>query len=363
MKICFLTHNVDIKNGTGRLTFEFIAQLKKALPQAGVLILTTVGSSYEGERVILYPNKIKLLVSLPKLRKIFERYDIIHAFDGWPYGVISALAHLGLKNKLVITAIGSGSLQPLYRWPTGILKWAYRQANALVAISSYTAREIKKKAPIVNIKVIPLGINCEYFFVQGNDEKHLEDIKTFQPYLLSVGRLKPRKGYHVSLRVFAALTAQHPTLRYVIIGSGRGGYYSELQKIIAELGIANKVLFKENVSDEELAFWYRQAELFMLLPQNINYDVEGFGLVFLEAAAFGLPVIGAADSGAEDAVWDGQNGFLVKPTNIAAAAARVQEILNNQELRQKLSVNSMLFAKKMSWGHTIDSYLKLYQSL
>ena len=363
MKICFLTHNVDIKNGTGRLTFEFIAQLKNTLPQAGALILTTVGSSYEGERVILYPNKIKLLLSLRKLRKIFQRYDIIHAFDGWPYGVMAALAHIGLRNKLVITVIGSGSLQPLYQWQAGILKWAYRQANALVAISSYTAREIKKKASMLNIKVIPLGINYEYFSVQGNDERHLEDIKTFQPYLLSVGRLKPRKGYHISLRVFAALTAQHPTLRYVIIGSGRGVYYSELQKIIAELGIANKVLFKKNVSDEELACWYRQAELFMLLPQNINYDVEGFGLVFLEAAAFGLPVIGASDSGAEDAIWNGQNGFLLKPDNIDAAVARVHEILSNPEVRQKLSVNSLSFAKKMSWGHTIDSYLKLYQSL
>ena len=136
-----------------------------------------------------------------------------------------------------------------------------------------------------------------------------------------------------------------------------------MQKIIAELGIVDKVLFKENISDEELVCWYQQAELFMLLPQNIKYDVEGFGLVFLEAAAFGLPVIGAADSGAEDAIWNGRNGFLVNPADITAAATRAREILSNQDLRQKLSANSILFAKKMSWEHTINNYLTIYQSL
>jgi len=368
MKICFLTHNVDSKNGGGRFSLEFIQHLQASELAPEIVLLTTAASGYQGEQPILCPNKIKLFLSLPKLRKIFKQCDIAHAFDGWPYGVVAALAHFGLKNKLIITAVGTGSLQPLHNWRAPVLRWAYRQANTLVAISSYTAREIKQQVSKVDIKIVPLGINFEYF--ASMEYKYLSSVlkldltKNYQLYILSVGRLKPRKGYDVSLRVFARLAADYPDLRYVIIGSGLGGdYHRRLQQLAVELRIADEVIFKENVSDDELAAWYRQAELFLLLPQNVNYDVEGFGLVFLEAAAFGLPVIGASNSGAEDAIWDGQNGFLVKPDDVSAVTARAEEILDNRTLRQKFSANSLIFAKKMSWEHTISEYVELYKTL
>ena len=145
MDICFLTHNLDIKNGGGRLSYELISGLQKTSPDVKIKVLTTIFSGYEYEEAILYPNKIKLFFSLLKVRKILKHYNIIHAFDGMPYGVIASLALVGLRNKLIVTAVGSGSLQPLYSKYAFLIKWAYRQADKLIAISSYTANEIKIK--------------------------------------------------------------------------------------------------------------------------------------------------------------------------------------------------------------------------
>lgn len=364
MRICYLMHNLDSKNGGGRLGGEFIAQVRKEYPAAEVSLLTTVASGATNEAAILYPDKIRLLFSLPALRRRLKQYDIIHAFDGSPYGIIAALAHWRLKNKFIITAVGSGSLQPLHTWwLRPLMKWAYRQADAVTAISSYTAREVHAFIPETAVQAIPLGIRSEYFTDQGTTAAVRAAARTLRPYILSVGRVKPRKGYDISLRVFAALKQQLPQLQYVIVGNGRGSYYRELQALADRLDVSGSLIFKEGIDDEELACLYREAELFLLLPQNVGYDVEGFGLVFLEAAAFGLPVIGTRDSGAEDAVWDGHNGFLVPPQDVTAAVARAREILHTEELRSKLQANSLRFAKKMSWQRAVSPYLALYQNL
>ena len=106
---------------------------------------------------------------------------------------------------------------------------------------------------------------------------------------------------------------------------------------------------------------YRNAELFMLLPVNDRGDVEGFGFVFLEAAAAGLPVIGTLDSGAEDAVLERGNGFLVQPRDSGSAASAAAHILGNVAMKKKFSAASLEFAKKMNWERVISRYSAVYK--
>lgn len=365
MKICILTHNLDVKNGGGRFSYELITKLKKLDKDLEIKVLTAVNSGHKLEKTILYPNKIKLFFSLLKIRKVIKQYDIIHALDGWPYGVIAVLASIGLSKKIIITAVGSGSIQPLYSfWTSPILKWSYHCADKLTTISSYTAREVIKKVSDLKIKAIPLGIDYNYFLDKIQQiNKNNQEINNIKPYILSVGKIKPRKGYHISLEVFAKVSQQISDLRYVIVGSGKGEYFEKLRKIINDLEIDKKVIFQQNISDYELASFYQGAELFLLLPQNIDYDVEGFGLVYLEAAAFGLPVVGGLNSGAEDAIMDKQNGFLVDAKNINETADLIIKILNDQKLREKLGEESIKFAKKMNWQEVARQYLNIYKTL
>lgn len=348
MKICFLNHDLSDKTGAGRFGLSLLNAMKKMVLDIQYRILTHDN--------FLPKNKFCLILALPKIRRIFQKYDVIHALDGWPYGVIAAIASLGLKKKVIITAIGTGAVQPLYQpFKKWLMKWAYRKANIVTAVSNNTKREIQKFLPDLKIEVINHGVNFDKFQVSSFKFQEIEKLK---PYILSVGVLKKRKGYEYSLSAFAEIALKFPDLKYVIVGDG-----PERDKLNVQcqmLNIADKVVFLKNLSETELVTLYKNAELFILLSQDVNKDIEGFGLVFLEAAAAGLPVIASKGTSAEDAVLDDQNGFLVSPQNYQAAAAAMETILNNADLKKSFAAASLNFAQKMSWDAAAQKYLGLY---
>lgn len=367
MKICFLLYNLNVKNGGGRFAYEFIENLRKSRPDIKIMILSTDGSGYDLERVIIPKRKIKALFLLWHFRRILKDYDIIHAFDAMPYGAIAALSCLGLDKKIIITPVGSGSIKPLYNWWRLILlKWIFSRVNKIVSISSYTTKEMKKKLKDFPIETLPLATNYDAFIKNANnfsDKDAVFEILGSKPYILSVGGVKPRKGYMDSVRVFARVAKVMPDLSYVIVGIQRGSYYQQLLKLIKSLGIEDRVIFKKDISDEHLALYYQEAELFILLSQNIEFDVEGFGLVFLEAAIFGLPVIGTSNSGAEDAILDGKNGYLVNPQNTQLIGDLIIKILENKEIKTNFGLVSKQLAKNRNWDKFTNEYIKIYELL
>ncbi|MFH0804153.1 MAG: glycosyltransferase family 4 protein [Candidatus Zambryskibacteria bacterium] len=359
MKVCYLIHDINPVNGGGRLVFELVKNLDKDIVTE-IKFLTQINSSNNAEETIL-PNSIAgLIFSLPKIRNALKKYDIIHAFDVFPYGIITAIALIGLKKKFIITVVGSGSVKPLHSfWRLWFSEWALKKADKIISISSYTAEEIEKKVSDVEIDIINPGVDYDYFNNLPKDNSFTDT----RPYILSVGAIKSRKGYEISLRVFAEINASLPQLKYIIVGAGRDKYFEKLKNLIKELHIEEKVVFKKDISREELVSLYKGAELFLLLSQNDNYDVEGFGLVFLEAAACGLPVIGSTNCGAEDAIWNGGNGFLVDPKNISKAKKYALIILKNFEMKYKFKDKSLEFARKMSWQNAAQKYLNIYKEL
>lgn len=361
MKICFVTNNLKIKNGGGRFSLELIEQVRQNIGDANIKVLTAVASSYPWETAILAGGKIKVLPRIFKIRKILRAYDIIHIMDVFPYGMIVGLAAWGLKKKIIITAVGSGSIQPLHKQWSFLAKHIYNRADIVTAISHYTAAEIKKKMPTLDISVINPGINYNHFIQLKN--KSLEPKNLYGDYILSVGRIKPRKGYEYSLKVFAKIALALPQLKYIIVGSERGEYFSRLQSLIGQLGLGDKVIFKEGIADQELVNLYVNAKIFILLSQNVNYDVEGFGLVFVEAAALGVPTIGSKYCGAEDAIANNKNGWLVEPQNIDQIAGKLLELLNNQEVYNNFRKSSLEFAQNFDWPIIIKKYLKIYELL
>ena len=366
MRICYLTHNVDPGTGCGKFSRKLIEGVKKENPDWEITILSTkkVGD-LEGEIPLIFANKYKLFFNLGEIHSVIKKCDLIHALDGFPYGIIAALANIGLNKKLIITGIGTAAIRPLYH-PiySKPLKWAYRKADRVITISHYTAREINKIIPDLKIKVINHGVDFEEFSKKESEEipREIEDKK---PYILSVGAFKKRKGYHISLPAFAQVLQRIPDLNYVIVGDPkkRSDYFSEIKKIMKDLGIKNKVFIFSNINREFLRQLYNNAELFCLTSQDVGKDVEGFGLVFLEAASSGLPVIGSMNTGAEDAILDMENGFLVKQNNIEKIAESILIILNDKDLKDKFSKKSINFAKLLSWEDKIGRYIKIYKNL
>lgn len=354
MKILYLVHSLDSSNGWGRFSKEFISRMIKVGVKAE--ILTEVGSKFPGEKVILRRSWSALLACL-KVRQYFKKADIdlVHSFEGNPYAIIAYLAGFGLNKKNIITTTGAYSVQPLYRpFTRTVLKRAYSRAKKILCISRYIEKEIKRKVNLNNTEVITLGVDFKKF--SGNRKTGSE------PFILGVGNLGFRKGYHVSIPAFAEIAKRIPGIKYYIAGKINKELLNEYQRIIEKYKLQNRIIFLGSLNDEELRELYLSAELFILTSVNIEHHFEGFGLVFLEAASAGLPVIGTYDNGIADAVLENKNGFLVPQNNVKATAQAMLKILTNPDLKNRFSKASIEWAKENSWDNVIKKYIKVYEN-
>ncbi|MFA6603516.1 MAG: glycosyltransferase family 4 protein [Patescibacteria group bacterium] len=152
--------------------------------------------------------------------------------------------------------------------------------------------------------------------------------------LISVGRLVKRKGFDTAIKAVAELKRSGRQVRLVIVGDGPEK--PTLQALSVELDAADRVVFTGIVSDEELAELYAAAHAFMLLPRSLGPDIEGFGIVYLEANLFGLPAIASRTAGVPDAVLDGETGLLVEPDDHSGAAYAVGRLMDDPGLRRRL---------------------------
>jgi glycosyltransferase involved in cell wall biosynthesis len=365
MKIVYLTDNVDHKNGGGRFSSELIRQMKLAMPEIEQIVVVKSAADPTADQMVIGRGMWGFFRNFFRLRAMVREADYIHAFDGMPYGLMAALVAFGLPTKIIITFVGSGSIQPLQS-PVGrsLLSWVYRRAHKVIAISSYTASEVLKRLPGLAIEVIVPGINGAYFEALRQELSADSPVTAgLKPYILTVGKLKPRKGYLQSLAVFARLHQIMPDLHYVIVGQGDGAYRQAMLDYIDQHNLASAVTVLQHIEDRDLAQLYAQAELFLLLPQNIDFDIEGFGLVYVEAACFGLPVIGSDHSGAVDALRHEFNGYLVDPTDTEEAVSRAVAILRDPILRQQLSQHSLEFSHELDWQQIRQRYVEVYTAL
>lgn len=351
MKIAYLTSTLNPHTGAGVFSNHMIDGVRIALPQSSFTIMTSED--------VLVADKLGLLLRMPKIVGLLAKVDVIHALDGFPYGVIAAIANFFLGKPLIITAIGTGAIQKLsHKFYGPLLRWAYRQATIITVPSSFIAKELSKALPGKDVKIINHGVDLNRW-----KKVSLEVPRGIvEPYILSVGAIKRRKGYHISLRVFARVWRKHSNLSYVIVGKTTQSpeYFSQLQAIMKEEGITNQVHFVSGLSENELGGLYKHAKVFLLLPQNIEGDVEGFGLVFLEAALSLLPVVSSRGTSAEDAVRDNESGVLVQPEDVVAAATTVERFVSDESFRSKFAEASRKFADNMSWQNQIEKYVQIY---
>ncbi|MGH9184181.1 MAG: glycosyltransferase [Acidimicrobiales bacterium] len=180
------------------------------------------------------------------------------------------------------------------------------------------------------------------------------------PVLLFVGRIQPLKGLDVAVATLAALG--HPAAELVAVGgpSGRDGE-SELVRVRAmvhELGLAGRVRFVAPQPHHLLSTWYRAADV-VLVPSRS----ESFGLVALEAAACGTPVVAAAVGGLRTIVRHGHTGFLVEGRRPEAYAAYVAELVSNPRLARQMGASAADRARRYTWSTAAARLRRLYGDL
>lgn len=150
------------------------------------------------------------------------------------------------------------------------------------------------------------------------------------PIVLSVGRLVRRKGHDDLIRALPAVHEIHPSTQLLLVGEGRDR--GRLEALAAEMGVAEWVRFAGFLVPDDLEAAYRLADLFALpCREEEKGDTEGFGLVFIEAGARALPVIGGRTAGVVEAIEDRQTGVLVEPRDVDALSAAVIDLLADDE--------------------------------
>lgn len=222
------------------------------------------------------------------------------------------------------------------------LGWVLRNARHVVAAGGYPAKEGEHAAGrALPVTVVPPGVDTERFVPLGEADR-LEARRHFgipdgAELLVGISRLVPRKGFDTAIRAAALLRTSRPDLVLAIAGGGRDR--DRLEQLAAQ--VKAPVRFLGRVSNEDLPRLYGCADVYTMLCRNrwAGLEQEGFGIVFLEAAACGVPQVAGDSGGAAEAVEDGVTGLVVRtPDDPRAVAAAFEQLLDDPALRARMSV-------------------------
>ena len=267
-------------------------------------------------------GKGKYLRSLLAHRNEFESADLILC------GHINLLpAAWALKRRfgapIILFIYGVDAWQPVGGFP---VMSALRSVDAIVSISRITLDRFLSWAPVSPARcgILPNAVHLECY---GTGLKDADLVRKYRlegkRVLMTVGRIVSKergKGFDEVLDVLPRLTTEYPDVVYMVVGEGEG--LPRLRRRAAQLGVEKQVIFTDYVPEEQKTEHYRLADVYVMPSRG-----EGFGFVFLEAMACGIPVVASTRDGSREAVRDGELGLLVDPDSPEQIAAAIRKAL------------------------------------
>jgi len=235
---------------------------------------------------------------------------------------------------------------------------ALKLADKIISVSQFTSGILQEKYAISEDKIVVSSNGVDLNVFSGDvDEKvckRLNFPKT--PIVFSCGRLVERKGFDKLIESWPIVLEKVPDATLLI--GGVGDFSKWLITRTQELGVEQSVKFIGCVPDTELASIYGLSDVFVMPNRTMkNGDTEGFGLVFLEAAAMGTPSIAGRAGGAVEAVIDGETGLLVDSKSPLDIANNIIKILENKDLRKGLGRKALVYAKRQGWDKKVHTFL------
>lgn len=279
------------------------------------------------------------------------RFAAIHAGRALPEGLVAWLVARLSGRPVAIYAHG----EELTSWGRGnkfkAMRFALRHADRVVANSDFTRQVLLEMGVAAErIMLINPGVDVDRFR-PGLPYRDLRDGLGLPPearLLLSVGRLSRRKGFDTVIRCLPELLGAGYDVNYAIVGIGEDRAY--LENTAIEAGVRDRVHLLGHVPMDDLPRWYNACELFVLVNRDIDGDTEGFGLVFLEAAACAKPALAGTAGGTGAAVLDGVSGLRVDGDDQAAVAAVIGRLLGDARLSASFAANGLSRVRsELSW--------------
>jgi phosphatidylinositol alpha-1,6-mannosyltransferase len=350
----------------------------KALVELGYPVTVFTRRHPQGE--IELPG-VEICPSL-KLRRALDREILASPqIDAW-HAMNAAYAWIALETAkpVVVSVHGNDFLHayypltapalyrfgPLWRWegPLRRLERAWRghttaklrlwlpKARAILTNSVYTEKVLLRKIPACQGKTVAAKVGVDPFFFElplARAERHTP------VRLITVARLsEPRKNVHLVLHALSTLKAHD--FHYTIVGDGP--LRQELERLAIALGLEGRVSFTGSLGRTELRALLAGSDLMILTAAVLPTSHEGFGLVYLEAAACGVPSLAARLGGAAEAVAEGESGFFIETPNTEAIAAALSAFLQGKRRFSRTCCRE--FAKRFTWEQVVKKALAFY---
>lgn len=362
MRVGIITAEIEQTNGWAQVSHSLIG----ALRDIGLTLRVVGAEGTAGADAALLPKLAtsergvlpRQLLALSAVRRELKDCEVVHTLvePFAPLGVMAAA-----RRPHLLTVHGTFAALPLMRrWPVGALyRWAFDRSVS-GCVSRYTQSVLAKAAPDAKSVVINNAVDAAGLAASA---AAVEPFPKTGPVVLFVGGVKRRKGALELAQAMASVREQIPGVLCVIAGShsGEPAYVAQIRAEIDRLGLPDTVRLTGRIDHHDLMRWYRTADLFVVPSMNDGWRFEGFGLVHLEAAAFGLPAIGTRECGAADAIDDDETGLLVSQGNIAAELpAAILRILGDDALRTQMGAAAKAKAERMTWTAVAEQYATLY---
>lgn len=352
MKIGYFTDNFPPRiGGVATYSFELPYFMKKLNPEMDVNVFV-FGKEAEEENIDgLKIYRFKKVSAFNIGRIIFRiikdgNFDVVHATTLFPVAFFVVIFSKLFRIRSFLTVYGTEGITSHGSLITKTVKYlTFLLVNKIFPFSRSTSNLMLGKYQMINKKKIKVIYPCISQLVLEKKYNIREKFNIDQDnfLILFVGRLVKRKGALDLIKAVEKTADQK--IKLILVG---GGEQDELTIYVDEHNLANQVYFAGSVKREEILNYYQAAQVFSMPSffDKSKDDIEGLGIVYLEAQINGLPVIGTRSGGIPEAIDDNKSGFVVEPRDILALAKKIKLLKEDKELYQVMSKRAIEFVKK-----------------
>ncbi len=331
MKVLLLTPSLERPGGIQRYTKTLVRALKNLMGDQSVRCVALAEDS-TGQGKTRLSARAKWRLGWQATREAARwRPDLIicaHLALG-PMGWL--LASLGRRPYwVVVYGIEAWVSLPFAK------RIALRRADRVIVISEFTREQVTKRQRVKGERIVclPCALDEGLTTIEPESTGPHPSLANGQRVVLTVARMEAAeqyKGHDVMLLALPSVLSRVPNLSYVVVGEGDDR--PRIEALVDNLDLRPHVIFTGRVSDFELAALYQRSDVFALPARTVLREQEakgeGFGIVFLEAMAFGKPVIGPSEGAPAEIIQHGRHGLLVNPEDSAAVAQALVDLLTN----------------------------------
>jgi len=244
----------------------------------------------------------------------------------------------------------------------------FRSTEKIIVITNHTKNLIKKIHHLKDnqVKVIYVGVNLDDLEIEDTKEDLRKNfnITSDCKILLSVGRHVERKNFGLVITALGEIKKIRPNLNIEYYLVGEGPETVNLKKLVKKLNLEKDVKFLGNCDIETRNKFYKMSDIFLMPSITTKNDIEGFGIVFLEANYFKVPVIGTKTGGIVEAIIDGKTGFLINQNDLSDLIEKILFLLDNEKIRKEFGENGYnRVVEEFQWKNIVNDYIAFFEDL